>query len=507
MIPPYPTAKEQLSLREKVGQFLMPAVFLDDTEEQIQAMEALIQGLGIGSLCFFQSRALAAANVQAQKQTGASPNEQPDYFGRLTELITRYQKVSKYPLLISIDAEWGLSMRLPDQLKWPYPITLGALGNRIDLIEQVGYAIGLECKKAGVHWNLAPVVDINTQALNPVIGYRSFGDRPEAVSQRALAWTKGLSKAGVLNSLKHFPGHGDTRTDSHLDLPVIDKTKDQLEAEEWIPFRHLIGQADSLMLGHLAVPALTMGVNEPATLSPALIQIIRDWGYQGILISDALNMKSVSRRFEKAGALELAAFQAGCDVLCFSEQPEAGIEAIIAQAKEEEIEQRFQRWWALKEKGLRSVEEISSSTTSTVLLNEIAENTLTLLIGSPQSLQAFKKKQPSVRVFGKSSGIFQGDSSSTHCLIELYLPSPKPGKNFGLREEEWKELLELLQTQKCWLYLFGNPYALSRLPWKACEGVVLAYEQGVAFQEAALKHYLGQLSARGQSPVNLKNDD
>ena len=110
-------------------------------------------------------------------------------------------------------------------------------------------------------------------------------------------------------------------------------------------------------------------------------------------------------------------------------------------------------------------------------------------------------------MFGRSLGILEGGSSSTHCLIELYLPSPKPGKNFGLREEEWKELLELLQTQKCWLYLFGNPYALSRLPWKACEGVVLAYEQGVAFQEAALKHYQGLLSAQGQSPVNLKEDE
>lgn len=507
MIPSYPTAKEELSLREKVGQFLMPAVFLDDTEEEIQAMEERIQRLGIGSLCFFQSRALAAANVQAQIQTDSRNTEQPNYLDRLTRLIERYQKASKYPLLISIDAEWGLSMRLPDQLKWPYPISLGALGNRNDLIEEVGYAIGLECKKAGIHWNLAPVVDINTQALNPVIGYRSFGDKPEEVSQRASAWTHGLSKAGVLNSLKHFPGHGDTRTDSHLDLPVIDKSKEQLEAEEWIPFRHLLQQADSLMLGHLAVPSLTEGVNEPATLSPTLIQFIRDWGFEGILISDALNMKSVASRFDKAGALELAAFQAGCDVLCFSDQAEAAIEAIVEQVKEEEIEKRFKRWWALKEKGLRSVEQASPTTDAESLLSEIAENSLTLLKGSPQRLAAFKEQQPSARVFGKSSGIFQGGSSSTHCLIELYLPSPKPGKDFGLREEEWKELLELLQTQKCWLYIFGNPYVLSRLAWEACEGVVLAYEQEVAFQEAALLHYLGQLSARGQSPVNLKSDD
>ena len=218
-LPSHAELQRRLTLEQKIGQCMMPAVFLEDTEEEIALMEALIKRGYIGSICFFQSRQLAAANVEAKAKKVQDSHSQESYGQRLRKLIQRYQKAAPIPLLIAIDGEWGLSMRLPDQPKYPYPISLGALGNNTELIRQTGNAIGHECREAGVHWNLAPAVDVNTNPANPVIGYRAFGDNPEQVAQCAQAWMEGLSQSGVLNCLKHFPGHGDTSFDSHLTTP------------------------------------------------------------------------------------------------------------------------------------------------------------------------------------------------------------------------------------------------------------------------------------------------
>src|SRR5690606_28518076 len=208
-----------MGLPQKVGQLFMPAVFINDSEAEVRRMEALIASHGIGSLCFFHSRASAATNFEGKKKIVANRES----LARLKELILRYQRAATVPLLIAMDAEWGLAMRIEDTPQYPYAISLGALGDE-SIIQEVGRAIGLDCRAAGIHWNLAPVVDINTDPENPVIGYRSFGDDRQKVFSRSRALIQGMASAGTLHAIKHFPGHGDTAVDSHLGLPVIDKS-------------------------------------------------------------------------------------------------------------------------------------------------------------------------------------------------------------------------------------------------------------------------------------------
>jgi len=219
----YAQASQQLTPIEKVGQLFMPAAFINDTEEEIVKLEKTIQEHYIGGLCFFHSRASAATNFESKKVV----TDNAESFETLKELIKRYQRISKYPLLISIDAEWGLAMRIENTPQYPYAITLGAIQDNSDLIYEVGKNIAKDCKAAGIHWNLAPVVDINNNPENPVIGYRSFGEDRIAVANKALAYIQGAKSEGVLTSIKHFPGHGDTATDSHLGLPLIDKSKEE----------------------------------------------------------------------------------------------------------------------------------------------------------------------------------------------------------------------------------------------------------------------------------------
>ncbi|MFK7812019.1 MAG: glycoside hydrolase family 3 N-terminal domain-containing protein, partial [Maribacter sp.] len=192
-IPTLDKAKSSLTLREKVGQFFMPAVFINDTEEEIQKIENLIKECGIGSICFFHSRASAATNYEGKKEIIYNAKS----LNKLKELIARYQATSKYPLLIAIDAEWGLAMRIEETPQYPYALTLGAIEDNT-LIEKAGEYIGHDCREAGIHWNLCPSVDINNNPDNPVIGYRSFGDNPEQVYQKAKAFITGMNKSGVL---------------------------------------------------------------------------------------------------------------------------------------------------------------------------------------------------------------------------------------------------------------------------------------------------------------------
>ncbi|MBT8302538.1 MAG: glycoside hydrolase family 3 protein, partial [Maribacter sp.] len=200
----YREAKIGLSKREKIGQLFMPAAFINDSEEEIRALERLISEQCVGGLCFFHSRVSAATNYEGKKEI--TYNEQS--FKTLQNLVGRYQQKTKHRLLIAIDAEWGLAMRIENTPQYPYAITLGALRDGTDLVFQVGKNIAHDCKQAGVHYNLAPVSDINNNPNNPVIGYRSFGGDKINVYEKSLAYIKGMQSEGIICSIKHFPGHG-----------------------------------------------------------------------------------------------------------------------------------------------------------------------------------------------------------------------------------------------------------------------------------------------------------
>ncbi|MDC6367563.1 MULTISPECIES: glycoside hydrolase family 3 protein [Flavobacteriaceae] len=523
----YQLSKIELSLKEKVGQLFMPAVFINDTEEEVQQMEDLIQKHCIGSICFFHSRASAATNFEGKKKVVYNEKS----YDRLKELISRYQKAAKAPLLIAIDAEWGLAMRIENTPQYPYAITLGALTDKESLIEEVGFHIGVDCTKAGIHWNLSPVVDINNNPLNPVIGYRSFGDDKNKVTKKAEAFIKGMNHTGVLNSIKHFPGHGDTATDSHLGLPIIDKSLDELKKTELHPFQELIKNGvDSVMVGHLSLPQIDS--EQPSTTSFKIVtELLRQQlGFNGVIISDALNMHAVSRKYPQKGKLEEAAFKAGMDVLCFSENVEEGIESILSWASEHRIQESFERIWLLKEKTFmkKKIEGIVPSKSHSELNKLVAEQSLTELYGNPTKAQLMKTSKFINLMFGNpSESIFSSKiqeefgaeslelakdlttlekklEETQNIALSIFPPSIKPKDLFGFDPKQLEYIKELIATKNVLIYVFGNPFALDVLGLNPSSNAVVVYQDFPVFQEAAFNHFKGVLKAKGKLPVQLK---
>lgn len=534
---PFTKATEQLTIKDKIGQLFMPAAFINDTESEIQQLEKLIREEGVGSLCFFHSRASAATNFEGAKPILRNENS----FITLKNLIERYQKASKYPLLIAIDAEWGLAMRIENTPQYPYAITLGALSDTsIGLIHDIGKNIALDCKKAGIHWNLAPCVDVNNNPNNPVIGYRSFGENKCNVTQKALAYMKGTQAAGVLTSIKHFPGHGDTDADSHLELPLIDKTKQELIENELFPFQNLIDEGvDSVMVGHLSVPALANGSTISSSISKEIIKgILRnEMGYSGVIISDALNMHAVSKNYTVKGELAWLAFDAGNDVLCFAEHIPEGVQTILENASEPQIEESFRRIWNLKEVVFsatlstkpstvvdKPVDNVSSNrilSNPAVLNRKIAMKSLTLFKGTEKQISDFKGTNFSGIQFSKKieNQFFKTINqkieftllpsmnsvwdSGDNILLALFPPQVKPNQNFGFAKEELIFINELVQTKNVVLYLFGNPYVLQHIDKKNINSIVIAYQDFEVFQEVAAEHFLGNITAQGKLAVQI----
>ncbi|WP_350285274.1 glycoside hydrolase family 3 N-terminal domain-containing protein [uncultured Croceitalea sp.] len=507
---PLHQAKTALTLREKIGQFFMPAAFINDTEEEIQTIERLIIEQGIGSICFFHSRASAATNYEGKKEVIYNTKS----LERLKALIKRYQAVSKYPLLIAIDAEWGLAMRIEETPQYPYALTLGAIKNNDALITAVGEHIGYDCLNAGIHWNLCPAVDINNNPENPVIGYRSFGDKPEAVYKKAKAFIAGMDKSRVLNSIKHFPGHGDTAVDSHLGLPRIDKSKEELLANELYPFKELIKTGvDSVMVGHLAVPSISDSTTRSSTLSkPIITDLLRsEFEHSGVVITDALNMHSVSKLYDIKGQLEWEAFEAGNDVLCFAEHTVEGVELILKNAEHNQIENSFDRFWSLKEKALNGAEPEFGHYDYNGLMQQLAEATLTLVKGQISDIQNIRGTGFDFLQVGKktettfSKNITAPASDNPNIVIAIFPPEMKPNDNFGFSEEEIDAINTALGSKNCVVYLFGNPYTLHLFNWHKAKSVVVAYQDFPAFQENAVHHFYGKVAANGLLPITLND--
>ncbi|MFV8361466.1 glycoside hydrolase family 3 protein [Flavobacterium sp. LS1P3] len=533
-----------MTLEQKIGQFFFPAVFINDTEENIQATERLIKEHNIGGLTFFHSRASAATNYETKKKIVLND----DSFQRLKELIVRYQNCATTPLLMSIDAEWGLAMRVEKTPQYPYAITLGALPeSEKNLVYEVGKQIGLDLKSVGIHYNLAPLADINNNPNNPVIGYRSFGQNKEKVAGFALEYLKGMNDVGILGCLKHFPGHGNTNVDSHLGLPVLKETLDELLTNELVPFiKGIENNVDSIMIGHLAVPALNDGKDTSATLSKSVIETLlrKQLGYDGLVISDALNMHSVSKLYDQKGQLEWEAFNAGNDVLCFAENVPEGIQEILKNATPERIEASFQRIWKCKQKAgitdgnlnLPNLSENDFDFVTTSKLNlKIAQNSITKIKDNHNTVTIFDAKNrenfAKVSIYKNTDTVFfkslaaalpspefsyeTGGESILNELetnlnrfdtlvISLFVPKAKPLNNFDIEDSVLQFLGNLFTTKKCILYVFGNPYALQVIPnLEHAAGIVEMYQDFAEFQEAAAEQLLENTNCKGTLPVEV----
>ena len=529
-----------MTLEQKIGQFFFPAVFINDTEENIQETERLIREHHIGGLTFFHSRASAATNYESKKKVEFND----DSYERLKELVVRFQKCATTPLLMSIDAEWGLAMRVEKTPQYPYAITLGALPERYkELVYEVGKQIGLDLKSAGIHYNLAPLADINNNPNNPVIGYRSFGQNKEKVAQFALEYFRGMNDVGVLGCLKHFPGHGNTSVDSHLGLPILEETLEQLLENELHPFiKGIENNVDSIMIGHLAVPALNNGKNTSATLSKPIIEELlrKQLGYEGLVISDALNMHSVSKLYDTKGQLEWEAFNAGNDVLCFAENVAEGIQEILKNATPERIEASFNRIWKCKQKagiidGNYAPQGELDFETASVLNKKIAKYSITKIKDNMNSIYLFEAKNDyklaKVSLYKNTDNVFfqklsiplpspqfaleNGDEKAIaeleknlndfdHILISLFVPKAKPLNNFDMEPSILAFLEKLFSTKKCVIYVFGNPYALQVIPnLNSALGIIQVYQDFTEFQENAAKQLIENKKCRGSLPVTI----
>jgi beta-glucosidase-like glycosyl hydrolase len=419
-------------------------------------------------------------------------------FEKLIGLINRYQKASKTPLLISIDGEYGLAMRIENTPQYPFAITLGALKNdAATWVTEVGYRMGQDMKRSGIHLNLAPCADVNTNPDNPVIGYRSFGNQTEKVSQLAFAAYSGMKKAGIGACLKHFPGHGDTATDSHLGLPILHKSKAELKAEELLPFQIGIDQGvEMIMVGHLAVPALTGGKNIPASISRELITDLLkgEMGFKGLVISDALNMKAVANLYPEPGELEWQAFHAGNDILCFSDHVKEGIEKIAQNASDSEIDAVFEKVMGLKTRlGVLETKAIAVPRfdweSHSKLQKALAENYVSVMYGAIDSaaLQELAKAgklgyreffTPSPSIFSQHLDLpFSSSKEAEKVILALFVPSHKPLNQFGMAQRFLDEIQELAKSKPCTLVHFGNPLALKHLgELSDFETVICAYQ-------------------------------
>ena len=528
-----------MKLEQKIGQFFFPAVFINDSEENIQATEALIRKYNIGGLTFFHSRASAATNYESKKKIEFND----DSYLRLKELIVRYQKCASTPLLMSIDAEWGLAMRVEKTPQYPYAITLGALPEeQKNLVYQVGKQIALDLKSAGIHYNLAPLADINNNPNNPVIGYRSFGEDKNKVTSFALEYLRGMSDAGVLGCLKHFPGHGNTNVDSHLGLPILEENLEQLLANELYPFiKGIENNVDSIMIGHLAVPALNEGKDTSATLSKNIIQTLlrEQLGYDGLVISDALNMHSVSKLYDIKGQLEWEAFNAGNDVLCFAENVPEGIQAILENASEKLIDESFNRILKCKEKvGLFQSEENNTELNfekAAILNAEIAKFSITKVIDSIdfETIQKAnqQKKVAQLSLYKNIDNDFSKTIHSSlqlsqfaiesivdfdilafeeelksfdYLIISLFVPKAKPLNNFEIDDSVFELLEKLLTTKKCVVYVFGNPYVLPLIPnLSKASKLIEVYQDFTEFQINAANQFLSNSECAGKLPVSI----
>lgn len=511
---------DAMTLDEKVGQLFMVRAFSNNTKAHENEVASLINNYKIGGLIF----------------SSGGPVRQ-------AKLNNLYQAISKTPLLIGMDAEWGLSMRLDSTYAFPYNMTLGAIKDNT-LVEKAGYYIGEHCKRIGVHFNFAPVVDINTNPKNPIIGNRSFGEDRDNVTEKALAFMKGMQSAGVLANAKHFPGHGDTDMDSHKTLPTIHFDEKRIDSVELYPYKQLINKGlSSVMVAHLNVPSLESRSGFPSSLSKHIVSdILKDQlQFKGLIFTDALEMKGVSN-FSKPGDIDLAAFMAGNDVLLISEDVPKAIEKIIeAYNKKEITEERLAHsvkkiLMAKYKVGLKKYEPIGTVNLvkdlnrlkDDLLYEQLLENAVTVTRNenSILPLRHLETKKIAYVNFGDDDGsaFFEELKKYTKVhqvkadkldelitklqnyntvIVGLHKSNENPWKSYKFSDQELVWLYEIARTNNVILDVFTSPYALIDLnSIENLKGVVVSYQNSEISQQKSAQILFGALQAKGSLPVS-----
>lgn len=508
-----------LSLDEKIGQLYIIALYNNRGEEEIQKIRNLVEKEKIGGLILMQE--------DVEKHIA---------------LLNEFQGKSKIKMMIGIDGEWGLFQRFPVAHKFPWAMTLGAIQNN-NLIYEMTSKIAEDCKRMGIYWDFAPVVDVNTNPANPIIGNRSFGSDVNNVIAKGLAYAQGLQDNGVLASMKHFPGHGDTDKDSHLDLPVVSHHLERLDSIELAPFKALMDKKiGGVMVAHLYVPALEKKKGIPATLSYNIVTNLlkNKYNYKGLVITDALNMNAVAKKFP-AGELDLKAFKAGNDLLLFSQDVPNG-KALIKKAiekgeiSEERLAESVKK--ILKTKyllGLQNLKPINPENINEDLNNsshaELSEklyaNAITLLKDEKNILplncnqtyyylpleEALFQTLVDVLNFGTTINVISKEEISqipenSTVIVGFHKDNSTAYKPYKISQESKDILAELSKKQNVVLDVFGSPYALKDVDISTISTVLISYENNDLSLKASAKALLGKTKISGKLPVivneNLK---
>lgn len=508
-----------MSLNEKIGQLFMVDVFSESPRSDIKE---LIKKYHIGGIIFSKG----GPKTQAQ-------------------LTNEYQELSQIPLLIGMDAEWGLAMRLDSTYSFPWNMTLGAIRNP-EIVKDVALQIAQHNKRLGVHINFSPVVDINTNPQNPIIGNRSFGEDKQNVLQKAELFIEAFDEVGVLSCAKHFPGHGDTDTDSHKTLPSLQFSKERLERVELFPFKKLTkSKLSSMMVAHLNVPALESQSNLPTSLSKSVVTgyIKEKLGFEGLIFTDALNMKGVAN-FDAPGEIDLQAFLAGNDVLLISENIPLAIRKIKKAYKKGKISENRLAYSVKKilyskyKVGLSDympidtqslIEDLNSTKNDAVYMKSIS-NAVTIVKNNANILP-FRNLNDE-----KIAYLKMGTSSHEHFLEVLnrydkvdtiasqlllsekieqlknydkviighHTSNASPWKPFQFSEKELVALHEISLKTPVILVNFASPYALSNIKSTVnIKAIVQAYQNSDLAQSAVAQILFGARPARGKLPVSV----
>ncbi len=509
-----------LTLDQKIGQLFMVATYSDQRADK-RHFDNLIQNYYIGGLIFFQG----------------GPHRQ-------ARLTNHYQSLSKVPLMIGIDGEWGLGMRLDSVLDFPKQMTLGAIQND-SLVYRMGLTIGQQCQQMGIQVNFAPVADINSNPRNPVIGIRSFGEDRQNVTNKSVAYMKGLQHGRVLATAKHFPGHGDTGTDSHYTLPIVSHSIEKLTETDLYPFKQLI--ADSLtgvITGHLFVPELDNTPALAASLSDKVVTELlkKQMGFKGLVFTDAMNMRGVSRG-KTAVEANIKALMAGNDILLCPENVIESVKKIKANIEngtfpvdvlDEKVRKILHsKYWAGLSINHEIVPENLNSSQVKADIRNLYEAAVTLARNDKNTLPLQKtndQQYASVAIGAGYDNLFQktlsqfanfknistpdkptsaedindimrqvGDANVV--VVSLHDRRIKLGRPYQLSSATAELIYGLQQKAKVIVCVFASPYCLSQIPENTT--VICGYEDTQDLENIVPQQIFGRLAFKGKLPISI----
>ncbi|MDN4014659.1 glycoside hydrolase family 3 N-terminal domain-containing protein [Chryseobacterium gambrini] len=504
---------KNLSQDEKLGQLFIVALYTNRGESEIEKVRNIVTNDKIGGLILMQDDA-----------------------AREITLVNEFQQKSKVPLMIGMDAEWGLYQRIAAAHKFPWAMTLGAIQDK-SLIEKMSAKIAEDCHRMGINWDFAPVVDVNTNPNNPIIGNRSFGSEVSNVVNSASAYANGLQNNNILAAIKHFPGHGDTSTDSHTDLPVVTHNLERLNNVELAPFKALMNKGiGGVMVAHLYVPALEPNKGIPASVSKNIITGIlkNKFGYKGLIITDALNMGAVANKY-KPGELDAMAFKAGNDIMLFSQGVAEGKKLIqkaiesgeISQSRVEESVKKIlltKYFLGLDKYTPKNPENINTDLNNDshkTLVQNLYSNAITLLKDEKKLLPLNGKQiyyvpleeapyQTFVNRLGSNITIKKADEIATipansTVIVGFHKDNSTAYKSYKISDVSKKVLSDLTKNQNVILNVFGSAYALKDIDISKVSTVLVSYENNEDSMNATADAFNGKTKIQGRLPV-LVND-